>query len=97
MSSGGAEIGRVTPTSPNQSEEVELRSTVDRTNRVRATYNNTCTGVVIEVLERHQYMCFDFSRDPCARLPDQNCESGLSWTFNSQTQIISDRIMCSNP
>ena len=97
MSSGGAEVGRVTLTSASQSEEVELRSTVDRTNRVRATYNNTCSGVAIEVLDRYQYMCFDFSQDPCARLPDQNCESGLSWNFNGQTQVISERIMCGNP
>ena len=37
MSSGGAEVGRVTLNSANQSEEVELRSAVDRTSRVRAT------------------------------------------------------------
>ena len=92
--SGGVELGRITLTEPQQSAEVALSSRAGRTNRALVTYNSECTDVRVELLERYDALCFDFSREPCERIPDQNCSSGITWNFDGQSVALSDDNVC---
>ena len=91
---GGVEVGRVTLSTPNESQDIELRSMSNRTNRARVMYNADCTSVNVELLEPYPYLCLDFSQDPCADIPEQNCGAAIIWYFNNEQTRLSEDAMC---
>ena len=92
--SDGLEVGRVTLTEPQQSVEVALSSLKGRTNRARVIYNRECTDLSVELLEQYNTLCFDFSRQPCERIPDQNCTTGVVWSSEGRSVMISEDTTC---
>ena len=91
---GGVEVGRITLTEPNQSEEVALSSLSGRTNRALVTYDAQCDQVTVDLIERHPHLCFDFSRDICDRLPDSNCGAGIIVYIDGQPTTLSENSQC---
>lgn len=87
---GGVELGRVTLDMPGQSEEVALSSLSGRTNRARVTYDTKCAEISVELLERYPQLCFDFTGEPCDRIPDINCGSGINWHVNELQTMLSE-------
>ena len=70
---------------PNQQEEFEIRAPSGRYNRVRVRYNDSCTDVSVDVLERYDNMCFNFNDPRCSFGNGfKNCDNAILWTFNGQ-------------
>ena len=92
--SGGVEVGRLTLSTPNESQDIVLRSMSNRRNRARVMYNADCTSVNVQLLEPYPYLCLDFSQDPCADIPDQNCGAAIIWYFNNEQTRLGEDVMC---
>ena len=93
-SSAGQEIGRVTLSTPNQVEELFLSSPEGRTNRVSITFNESCNDITVELLENYPFLCYDFNRDPCDFIPNENCGPGIIWHFNGRSTSLGDSNVC---